>query len=156
MIVTLAGLVLLVSQTSEVEKELARWKPEKTWTNPPVEKLVVKANLEGKWEWRLTLEGSDLFFRRVAKDSYEVELNTGGCLGAWKLLRKATFKQGVISFDRPVREYAGPTYDRLYVVQVEKVVRLITPENYHDFLAVAKKRSFPERAVSLFSFRREG
>ena len=50
--------------------------------------------------------------------SYRVEFFTSGCLRRWALERTATYWDGVLTLNRPVREYASKTYDRLYAVRI--------------------------------------
>jgi hypothetical protein len=124
---------------SIIEKKMDRWKPgKKDRLTPPSANWVLKGDLTGKWSTKSRMEWSTLALTSIGSNTYSVAFQTGGCLARWKLSRRATFKDGTLSFNRPIEEYAPATYDRAYLVRLGGKLRLISPGGLSSFELVSK------------------
>lgn len=125
-----------------MERDLAHWKPEKVWANPFAQELAIDADLSGTWKRPGRMDLAEIQFTSKGNGRYGVEFTSVGCLNGWRLLRTATFKDGVILLNKPVKDYAGWTYDRLYSTHVGSETRLVWPEAYYE----------PGSGIGWFSF----
>src|SRR4051812_38512522 len=107
-----------------VERRLSKWKPGIVdQTTPSSAIWIKKADLTGKWSTEHYMDGSTLALTPTGPDTYSVEFTTAGCMAAWKLPRTATFRDGMLTFNKAVDEYAPATYDRVYTVRLNGKVR---------------------------------
>ena len=109
-----------------IEKDLARWKPDHEDLSPIIGKIFrPKAEIVGEWTYAF-FDGSSLSIRGKESGGYSVDFSTFGCLGRWDLQREGTYKDGVFRLKKPVEEYRPNTYDTLYVVSVNGTEYLIS------------------------------
>ena len=116
------------SVNKEVEQSISDWKPTASDRAVPDPSLLVsEMNPEGQWAMKAHLAGCWLEIRRIKENKFAVRLDSIGCVGAWGLDRTATFANGTLTFDRPMKDYAFGVFDRLYAVKVKGVTRLVLP-----------------------------
>jgi hypothetical protein len=122
------------------ERALRKWRPDKENDQAPHLSLLSAApNLEGYWGRFMGFDSASLEFTRREDGRFDVRFSSGGCLGGLDLTRTAEAKEGTILLDLPVREYAGTTYQRLYVVRVQGKEYLLPDRNVKRFEASLTK-----------------
>ena len=144
--------------TAYVEERLSKWKPVRDNSRQP-NKRIVAADLDIKGNWiagggyscsTLSISGTG--------DRVSVSFYTTGCLNQWELERTAVFADGILLFNRPVEEYIGLTYKKLYAVRIDgqeflvssPAVELVEKALSEDFTTVRDKHR-----LEMLTFRRE-
>jgi hypothetical protein len=104
------------------------WRPTPADTASLVPRSLVRdVSPLGTWSWvgAAGLTSSGFSISPGAQGSLRVAFSTGGCLGSWRLQRTARYSDGVLELDRPVHEYIGSTYQRLYTLRLGGQVQLV-------------------------------
>ncbi|MDX2199687.1 MAG: hypothetical protein SF069_12045 [Phycisphaerae bacterium] len=94
-------------------------------TAPPMSLRLLTADIVGQWSISRGLDGSTMRVTRATDGGYEVAFSTRGCIGGWKLNRKAVYADGVLELDRCVREYFPVESKTYYVVRVDGLEGLV-------------------------------
>lgn len=141
------------------EEELADWKPESECPTKLHESLLDNAlDPAGRWVNNCVHDaGNTLTLVRTAEGEYEVIFRTSGGLLSWQLSRTATYRDGVLTLNRPVQEYAPWIYQRLYPARIDGNQYLIpshgVPEVHKEALPFA--HGFAETtAAHCYAYRR--
>jgi hypothetical protein len=104
-------------QINEEDLELDKWKPGPEHDVLPHNTVGVQdMDVTGQWtyRWRPTF-GID----PRTDGGYSVKFVSNHRCTHCELQRTATYEQGVLTLDRPVKEIAGPTYQKLYTVRID-------------------------------------
>jgi hypothetical protein len=143
----LAALAFLGDSATATRRELER--RARTWTKGPLATLsdpsllAPDVDLSGQWVNRGRRSHAFFRFTERAPGSFDVLFSTGGCLGRCELTRTAEFKEGVLTLDGAVAEYAPRTYDTLYVIRLNAREYLLPAVSVAEFeceLAAATDR----------------
>ena len=94
-------------------------------TAPPRWLRMPQVDVVGEWSISRGLNGSTMRITRATDGGYDVAFSTRGCIGGWKLNRKAVYADGVLELDRCVREYFPIESKTYYVVRVDGVEGLV-------------------------------
>lgn len=110
----------MAQDVTYVEKELSRWKP--TTDNdaiPTAHQKVIADDISGVWRNGNGggFDSAQIKLYPMGVDKYRVIFTSHGCLGHWRLVRTAIYKDGALWLDRPVVEYCGKPYRRLFTVR---------------------------------------
>ena len=111
-----------------IERELDKWRPDSLLSNLPASVIACSdCDLRGEWyagdglmeKKELSISGSDIrnlivVFRSAGEFSSPVSLS-----------RTGRFTDGLLRFNRPVREYSMSTYQQLQVVKSGDTVALL-------------------------------
>jgi len=111
---------------SVVERKLDHWLPTKE--NAQVPRAAIRSpqtDISGVWEVHRGHGGSSLAITRSGPETYDVVLDTHGCLDWWKLRRTGRYSDGVLVLNRPVQEYFPLTYQKLYAVRTSSSEYLV-------------------------------
>jgi hypothetical protein len=116
-----------------VERRLDRWKPtkENDWAPSPAIQRP-QTDIAGTWQVSRGLDGSSLVITRSGPGSYDITLQTAGCLGSWTLRRTGRYSAGVLVLNRPVQEYLPITYQKLYAVRIGSAECLVPNISLHS------------------------
>jgi len=118
-----------------IEESIAEYyRPENEYQVPPGKgKIVDHIQLEGTWSNPGEFSYTSITFEKRCAGNYGVKFYSGGCEMEWTLDREATYKKGVITFDKPVEEYLPALYTRMYTIQFNETVYLLASERIEDF-----------------------
>jgi hypothetical protein len=111
---------------SVIERKLDHWLPTKE--NAQVPRASIRSpqtDISGVWEVHRGHDGSSLAITRSGPETYDVVLDTHGCLDWWKLRRTGHYSAGVLVLNRPVQEYFPLTYQKLYAVRTSSSEYLV-------------------------------
>ncbi len=120
------------------EKFIAdNYTPEDEYSLPPQKgELVEDVDIEGSWIKSSGLDYTSIIFEKKWGGKYTVQFRSGGCLDDWALDREATYEEGVITFNKPVREYASSLfafYTKMYTVKFRGTIYLVASERVEGF-----------------------
>jgi hypothetical protein len=104
-------------QINEEDLELDKWKPGPEHDVLPHNTVGVQdMDVTGKWtyRWRTVFE-----IDSRADGGYTVKFVSSHRCTHCELQRTATYDQGVLTLDRPVKEVPGPAYQKLYTVRID-------------------------------------
>ncbi|MFN0138128.1 MAG: hypothetical protein ACKVS9_18645 [Phycisphaerae bacterium] len=118
-----------------IEQELADWSPSVADAQAPPEYLRNRSvAIEGVWIGRTDMDYASMTITRRADNNYDVEFVTGGSLSSWCLKRTASYRDGVLTLDRPVREYCPITFKSMFTIQVDGKELLLPASTVSEFL----------------------
>ncbi len=80
--------------------------------------LALDADPTGAWGYRHSLEYTRLDFRAAGSNTFDLTLETAGCLGGWTLARTVTASNAVLRLDEVAGWYCSPPFRRLYMLRV--------------------------------------
>jgi len=72
--------------------------------------------------------------QRRSDGNYDIDFATSGCLSGWQLKRTGSYRDGVLTLDRPVREYCPITFKTMYAMRVDGKELLLPAPNVDDLL----------------------
>ena len=109
--------VVCPMRVSEEDLELNDWAPGPEQSVAPDEDMrVEKVDISGEW----TYGYRTIFWIRPHKDDgYQVRFHSHSRSRSCNLERTATYEQGVLVLNRPVKEMHGLAYQRLYTVRID-------------------------------------
>ncbi len=68
-----------------------------------------------------------LDINKTEDDDYSVVISVKGDVGSWTLFRKASFKNGLLVFDRPIMDYgSNEAYRYMYLLRVNNAPAFLT------------------------------
>ncbi len=118
-----------------VEAELAKWSPKAADLQVPPEKLRDSSiEVEGDWIGRTGMDSARMSIQRRSSNDYDIDFATSGCLSHWELRRTGTYRDGVLTLDRPVQEYCPITFKTLYAIRVDGKELLLPASNVSNLL----------------------
>lgn len=102
-----------------IEKKLRAEKADTEDLSPKLGSALSKGDkIEGQWDSHYWHDGPHLTIRKTEGNKYRVTLYARGDLSSFQLERIATFKAGVLTFDKPVMEYLPvKPYIRFYLLK---------------------------------------
>lgn len=137
-ILIVAALLLLLAPDSatvarwNIERRAREWTPSAADRRRPDPLLVAPdIDIAGEWESRRHLNGCGLSIRRTSSDEYATDFTTGGCMGGCAFQRSGRYRNGELTLDGPLAEYAPAVYDTLYAICVNGEAFLL-PAAYVD------------------------
>lgn len=77
----------------------------------------------------VALDVASLVVRPKGPSGYSIALSTAGCLSNWDLEREGEYANGILSLNKPVKEYGSSPYDTLYAVSVAGADYLISQDS---------------------------
>jgi hypothetical protein len=98
------------------------------------------ADIEGRWKASVTSAPSAVI-RRIDDNLYELEIQTGGCLGDWKLQRKVRYESGVLTLDFPAMEYPTKRFQRLFIIEISGEQFLLPSADVDRYLRCLRGRA---------------
>lgn len=109
-----------------VERRLAAWKPDaRNEAVPPAHLRVVVDDLCGRWESDRFFDHADLTFTPTGHGIYRVHVQAHLCNSYWAHERTATYRDGVVTLDRPIDD-SWDRYRKLYTVRLDGQIRLVS------------------------------
>jgi len=107
---------------SFIEKELLTEKCDAANLTPQLAPwLSSHTKIEGQWDSHGWHDGPHLTICKTGSNEYRVTHFARGDLYSFKLERTATFSAGVLTFNKPVKEYAPvPPYNRFYLLDTPR------------------------------------
>ena len=142
-----------------IEKRLDDWDPNQSADQLPPQSICDSSiDVEGNWLAQSPFDATSMNIRRLDGDGYSIEFSTHGCLSRWKLQRTATYSDGVLKLNRPVRDYPASIYDHLYAVRVNDEECLLPSSNVHNLIKGLYDNGDPmidPIAVEIFTLGRE-
>jgi hypothetical protein len=131
----LIALLLPATNTGRVlsEEELgltADWTPGPEQAHEPTESVLARdAQITGEW----TMANVYIDISGDSPGQYDVLFNTHlRCVGC-TLRRTATYRDGILELDRPVRAILGPAYQRLFTVTADGTEYLLPAAYVTEF-----------------------
>lgn len=113
------------SHTAQFEKELEGWHPDLAdIALPKPELLCPQMELAGEWKFATGFFGTKLSLSAIPGGN-TARFHMWGCAGTADFERKATFSNGIISLDRPVRDFWPNKYQKLYALRVQEIDFLV-------------------------------
>ena len=108
--------------------------PENEYKSLPKKgELIVDVDLEGTWSSPGGFDYTTITFEKMSSEKYSAKFDSGGCLMEWTLDREATYKNGIITFNKAVEEYSSPPYSMMYTIRFKECIYLIASERIKDF-----------------------
>ncbi|MBI4579102.1 MAG: hypothetical protein HY718_05325 [Planctomycetes bacterium] len=102
-----------------VEQELDHWQPAARESDRPMDSIrYPEMNIAGNWTLSRGLDYSRLAITKTDDGHYQVSFASGGCLYNYRLKRIGDYSGGVLSLNRPVKEYFPLSYRTLYAVRI--------------------------------------
>ena len=81
----------------------------------------------GQWHSENWHESLTLDINKTGNNDYNVVISVNGDVGFWKLFRKASFKNGLLVFDRPILDYgSNEAYRYVYLLRVHNAPVFLT------------------------------
>jgi hypothetical protein len=118
-----------------MEAKLAWWSPKAKDLQMPPEKLRDGSiDIEGDWIRRTRLDSARMRVKHRSSNHYDVEFATSGCLSRWQLKRTGSYRDGVLTLNRPVQEYCPITFNTLYAIRADGKELLVPAPNTADLL----------------------
>jgi hypothetical protein len=109
------------------EQEISEWHPRPDDEVVPDELVRYPTmDVTGEWVFGGYLDRTSLSIRYDSGDRYDVDVSARGCLSHWQLLRTATYADGVLHLSRPVKNYHGTTFEKLYAIRRDGLDLLVT------------------------------
>jgi len=106
---------------SGMEQWLDKWQPGPEHSQVPMESIRCRqTDITGKW-WGPHSIGHAVTWLAIGSGggrSYRVIIKGNGCLGELRLERTGEYADGVLTLDRPVQDYLGRVYKKLYAVRI--------------------------------------
>jgi hypothetical protein len=103
----------------EIERRARDWTPSADDRIRPDPSFIAPAmGIAGQWESRRHLNSCVLSIEQTSPGVYAVDFGTGGCMGGCKFERNARYRNGVLTLDKAVAEYAPAVYDMLYAIRL--------------------------------------
>jgi hypothetical protein len=93
------------------------------------------ADIEGRWKASAASAPSAVI-RRMDDNLYGLEIQTGGCLGHWKLQRKVRYESGILTLDFPAMEYPTKRFQRLFIIEISGEQFLLPSADVDRYLAL--------------------
>ena len=126
-----------------IEKRIATWQPGPDDRRlPRTPDLRPNMDITGGWLVEKHRSRTRLTISHIAGNDDRVEFTTRGCVGEYSDTRLATFQGAALLLEKPVSEYAGNTYDRLYAIEHDGSSYLISAATAGDY-----DKSFPKDDV---------
>ncbi|HEY3244901.1 MAG TPA: hypothetical protein VGM03_16290 [Phycisphaerae bacterium] len=101
---------------------------------PPEKLRDGSIDIEGDWIRRTRLDSARMRVKHRSSNHYDVEFATSGCLSRWQLKRTGSYRDGVLTLNRPVQEYCPITFNTLYAIRADGKELLVPAPNIADLL----------------------
>ena len=125
----------------ELERRARDWNPTTAPTLTDSSMIAVDMDVAGEWLNKRRLDRSALKFTKLSEQQFDVDFDTSGCVGGCRFSRKASARDGVITFDGAVAEYSGRTYNTLYAIRVAGADYLAPADDVQGFEEALKSGS---------------
>lgn len=88
--------------------------------------IVTNGNITGQWDSWGHDDGICLTIGCESKGSYPISFYARGDLASWRLERTATFSNGVLQLNRPVKPYLGRSFTHFYLIRTPEELRFLS------------------------------
>ena len=95
--------------------------------------ILQDVDLEGSWSSSRGFDFTTIHFGKLINGKRVVKFKSGGCIASWELSRLAQYSNGVITLNRPVKEYMPAMYTRLYTIRFNEKLYLVASDRVKDF-----------------------
>jgi hypothetical protein len=97
--------------------------------------LVKDFDIEGQWDSYYHHDGVHLFIEKNDNNLFNIYYHASSDLWSWSFIRTATFKNGVLEFNKPVEEYSPyGTYKHFYLLKTPYGTRLVSQPRVRRYL----------------------
>jgi hypothetical protein len=119
-----------------IEKELEGAKVDTSDLSTQLDPWIVKeADITGQWDSSGWHDGPHLTIMKRADGQYSVVFHARGDLLSWTLKRTASFRNGVLEFNRPVKEYLPlHPYKFFYLLKIKNELRFASHSIAKEYL----------------------
>ncbi len=117
------------SYENSIEKELSVEEYDNEDISEHFKALLVDDNydISGQWDSKYWHDGVHLTIKPRSDGKYAVIYYARGDLARWTLMRIASFKDGVLTFEKAVKEYAPVMpYTRFYLLKSPNGIRFVS------------------------------
>lgn len=125
------------------------------YDSQPRQGELAQVDITGEWHiWRCEEAACLTVHEPLGGGAYRVAFGSYGSLGRLEMDRTGCYADGVLTLDRPVFEYGGTTYRRLYTLRVGGTEYLVPDVRLGRFRRSLTRRNELEReaGVILYSF----